>query len=250
MEIKSDALCAALTALSLALPAGGWALTQTPSARSARPGIQSPFILDPGHGGEDLGAVVGGKREKDIALAIARKVKRHLEALAGVSARLTRESDVFLPLDQRVGESLEWNGTAFISLHVNEVRTKELQGITVYAFGPDRSPGGGRRPRLAPLPPPPREQVRASAALAGSIARSLRAQGLRVGPPERASFYVLKNPGIPSVLIELGYLSNPQEAARLNDPAYQERLARALAASLQSHFAQPRLAAKAGGARR
>ena len=115
--------------------------------------------------------------------------------------------------------------------------SRKLEGITVYAFG--KSPYRETRRRRArhsvpPLPAPPKEQARASAAFAETIVRSLRSQGFKVEPPLRAGFYVLKNPTIPSVLIELGYLSNPKEGERLADPAYQDRLADALASSLQA----------------
>lgn len=195
------------------------------------------LILDPGHGGDDLGAVAGGKMEKDIALSIARKVKTRLEKLGSAPVRLTRDSDAFIPLDQRVNESRDANGLAFVSLHLNKVRRKKLHGITVYAFGKDRFHIKSRRPlhRPPPLAAPPKEVAAAGGQLAVSIVRSLRAQGLRVNPIERAAFYVLKNPSVPSVLIELGYLSNPKEAARLSDPAYQDRLAEALAVSLESY---------------
>ena len=85
------------------------------------------------------------------------------------------------------------------------------------------------------MAPPPKEVAQAGFILADSIARSLRAQGFRVNSIELASYYVLKNPSIPSILIELGYLSNPKEAAMLNNPAYQDRLAEALAVSLGSY---------------
>ncbi len=199
------------------------------------------LVLDPGHGGNDLGAVVGGHREKDIALSIAHRLKNMLEARGAGAVRMTRESDSFVPLDQRIDESLEWSGSVFVSLHLNQVRYKKLNGITVYAFGKEhfKSAARGRHQRkYAPLPPPPKEMAKASASLAAGIVDSLRREGLRVDAPAKAGFYVLKNPGIPSVLIELGYLSNPQEAARLIDPAYQDKLAAALAASLQSYIAR------------
>lgn len=185
-----------------------------------------------------MGAVVGGRREKDIALAIAHRVKEKLEAMGSAPVRLTRDSDIFIPLDQRVGNSQGQDGAAFVSLHLNQVHSKKSHGITVYAFGKDhfKTRPRFRRHKLAPLPPPPVDEAKASAALANSLVYSMRAQGFRVDPPARAGFYVLKNPTIPSVLIELGYLSNPQEAARLNDPSYQDRLAEAVAVSLQSYF--------------
>lgn len=193
------------------------------------------FVLDPGHGGEDLGAVVAGRREKDIALAIARKLKERLEKRTGIPARLTRDSDTFIPLDARVKDCRE--GVGFVSLHLNQVRSKKLEGITVYAFGKSPYKSYKRRRakhRVPPLAAPTKEQAEASREFAGSIVRSLRAQGFKVEPPVRAGFYVLKNPDVPSVLIELGYLSNPDEAARLSDPAYQDKLADALATSLQN----------------
>jgi N-acetylmuramoyl-L-alanine amidase len=239
---NSKAFSSALLALACALPAPGWSLL--PGARAPEsapaPAARSPFIIDPGHGGEDLGAVVFGRREKDIALAIARKVSDRLQAAGSVPVRLTRDYDTFLPLNARVDEALEWRGAAFISLHLNQVRARKASGITVYAFGPQhfRRVRGRRRGHVPPLPAPPSELARRSAALADAVARSLRSSGFKVDPPATAPFYVLKNPGIPSILIELGYLSNPKEAKRLADPAYQDRLAEALCVSLQAYLAQ------------
>lgn len=199
----------------------------------------APFVIDAGHGGEDLGAVVFGRREKDLALQIALKVKQKLEARSGIPARMTRDTDLFVPLDERV-ELGNRGGLGFISLHLNQVRSKRLEGITVYAFGKSPYKNSGRKRKIhskvPPLPAPPKEQARASAAFADVITRSLRGQGFKVEPPIKAGFYVLKNPTVPSVLVELGYMSNPEESARLADPAYQDRLADALAVSLQ-HFA-------------
>ena len=200
-------------------------------------GISGPVILDPGHGGADWGATVSGVYEKDIVLAIAKKLQ---ERLGAVPVKLTRDSDVFVTLDGRVEQSLDLNGGAFVSLHVNQVRRKDLQGITIYAFGRTHRHWWNRRHRskVPPLPPPPKDEVKASLALAVSVGKTLRAEGLRVNQMDRAEYYVLKNPRIPSILIEMGYLSNPEEGARLNDPEYQDRLAAALAKSLQEYLAQ------------
>ncbi len=193
------------------------------------------LVLDPGHGGHDLGAVVRGRYEKRLTLEIAQKLKEKLEK-EGASVALTRDHDVYLPLDERV--NLGERGAAFISLHLNDVRSRRERGITVYAFGRDRRRIPRRRHRYAipPLPAPPMQQRRQSARLAAAFVGTLRSRGFRVDPPARAGFYVLKNPDVPSVLIELGYLSNPREAARLESPAYQDRLADALAASLRRYF--------------
>lgn len=220
----SNALQSAFAAKSAALAPA--AITQ----------LQHPIILDPGHGGDDLGAVVAGRQEKDIALSIARKLKNRLK----VPAQLTRDTDVFIPLDRRISESLQWNGAAFISLHLNQVKQKNLSGITVYAFGKSAYRILRRRWHHhhgpPPIPAPPREQVKDSGALARSVVRALGLAGFKVDPIARAEYYVLKNPKIPSILIELGYLSNAKEAARLSDPAYQDRLADALAKSLTEYL--------------
>ncbi len=211
-----------------------------PSWSAPRPAAAQPpqIILDPGHGGEDLGAVVSGKKEKDIALSVARRLRALLEGNGSASARLTRDSDVFLPLDERVNSSLVWGGKAFISLHVNQIRHKKMSGITVYAYGRSRSYHSDRRRKrkVPPLAPPPRAQANESAAFASVVARNLREEGLKVDPPGRAAFYVLKNPAIPSILIELGYLSNPAEAKSLQDPAYQDRLARSIASAVREYL--------------
>lgn len=193
------------------------------------------IILDAGHGGRDLGAVRHGRREKDLALAITRKLRDRLEA-EGIGVRLTREEDVYVPLDRRISDSIEWEGSAFVSLHVNQDRNTKAEGIEVYAFGARKSRRARRRRhRLPPLPAPPRAAREASADLASSIVRTLRSNGLRVDLPEKAGFYVLKNPKLPSVLVELGYLSNAREAARLGEAEYQDKLAEALAVSLREY---------------
>lgn len=217
-------------------PDAGAPQANAPAAAKAAPAAAvSPFIIDPGHGGSDFGAFVDGRREKDIALAIAKKVKERLEDGSGLPARLTRDSDVFVPLNERVDESLA--GEAFVSLHLNEARSRRRHGITVYAFGNGllRRRYRRRRRRVPPLAAPPRQEERESAALAQFMVRSLRARGFTVDAPARAHFYVLKNPAIPSILIEMGYLSNPKEAARLADPSYQDQLADAIASTLRAY---------------
>lgn len=206
-----------------------------PAAPSA--GVSGPIILDPGHGGQDWGATVGGVHEKDIVLSVAKKLQ---ERLGPIPVKLTRDSDVFVPLDGRVEQSIEWNGGAFVSLHVNQVRRKDLQGITVYAFGRTHYHWWHRRHKnkVPPLPAPPKDEVKASVALAANVAKTLRGEGFQVNQMDRAEYYVLKNPALPSILIEMGYLSTPSEAAKLTDPEYQDRLAAALAKSLQEYLAK------------
>ncbi|MBI4424575.1 MAG: N-acetylmuramoyl-L-alanine amidase [Elusimicrobia bacterium] len=200
-----------------------------------------PIILDAGHGGMDYGAMRRGHVEKELALVLARKVAERLRR-EGVPTRLTRDADEFVPLDKRIRQSVAWDGAAFVSLHLNQDRNRSAEGIEVYAFGNDRRIRRSgwrirRRKGLPNIPPPPKAARAASADLASSLVRSLRTRGLKVFKSEKAAFYVLKNPAIPSVLVELGYLSNPREAARLADPAYQDLLADAVAGSLRDYLA-------------
>lgn len=192
-------------------------------------------VIDPGHGGQDWGATVKGHKEKDIALAVALRLKERLER-RGARVELTRSADRFVELDERVRASSE--GAVFVSLHADKVRTRGVSGMAVYAFGKDVRRGLTRRTHrvLEPLPAPTPEQAKLSAELAGAMVRSLRDEGFRVDAPARAEYYVLKNPHGPSVLVELGFLSNPAEAKRLGSAAYQDRVADALAQSVDRYL--------------
>lgn len=196
-----------------------------------------PIVLDPGHGGEDLGAVNQGKYEKDLALAIALKLRRRLR----VPVVLTREDDRYVTLDRRVVDAVDSNGALFVSLHINQVKSRKLAGAVVYSYGPEKLRvwrPKRRHPLVPPMPAPPRVGAKESELLARSVVNALREQGLRA-EAAKSDYYVLKNPASPAVLIELGYMSNPDELARLSDPAHQDKLAGILARALES-FAEQR----------
>lgn len=232
MTFAAAALAAAMTAPAAAMPASA----PIPSFEG-RPSM--PVILDAGHGGDDLGAVVHGIKEKDIALAVTRLLRDKLKNVFPVM--LTREDDEYVTLDRRVVNGVDWNGAAFVSIHLNEVRSKTLSGAVVYSYGPDKNHLARRHRRhrlVPPMPAPPRVDAREGEFLAQAIEKSLREGGIRA-ERDKADYYVLKNPAQPSVLVEIGFLSNPAEAARLNDPAYQDKLASALAKAI-SGFASER----------
>lgn len=164
---------------------------------------------------------------------MAVKTRARLQEL-GIRALLTREDDSYIGLDGRISRSLATNAALFVSLHANEVRHRGPQGAAVYSYGRSRFrlPRLFRRRRLPSLPPPPLPERERSAALAQSLTSGLRGAGVPVEPASKAGYYVLKNPSLPSVLVELGYLSHPVEGPRLLEPRYQERLAAALAAGI------------------
>ncbi len=197
---------------------------------------RTPVILDPGHGGNDFGAVVKGLREKDVALAVALKLRDRIKG--DMPVVMTRDDDTFVPLDHRVVNSVDWNGAVFVSIHLNKVHDKKLAGAVVYSYGPELRRHFHRRPhhriKVPPMPAPPRVDARESEDLAASMVQTLRGDGFRV-EEAKADYYVLKNPAQPSILIEIGYLSNPDEAARLNDPAYQDKLVDAMAKAIEDY---------------
>jgi N-acetylmuramoyl-L-alanine amidase len=196
----------------------------------------TPVILDPGHGGNDFGAVVKGLMEKDIALAVGLKLRDRIKG--DMPVVMTRDNDTFVPLDHRVVESVDWNGAVFVSIHLNQVRDKKLAGAVVYSYGPELRRHWVRRPhrhiKVPPMPAPPRVDAKESEFLASSMVQTLRGDGFKV-EEAKADYYVLKNPAQPSILVEIGYLSNPEEAARLNDPAYQDKLVAAMAKAIESY---------------
>lgn len=200
----------------------------------------APVIIDPGHGGDDFGAVVPGLREKDLALAFAQKLKRRLARNEEFPVVLTRQDDRYVTLDERVVGSMDRSGSVFVSLHLNQIKGKKAQGAVIYSYGPEklRAWRSKRRlPSVPPMPAPPKGQARDSAVLARALSKSLRADGF-IAETAKSDYYVLKNPAAPSVLIELGYLNNPAEAAKLSDPDYQDRMIESLARAIEE-FAAP-----------
>ena len=204
-----------------------------------------PVVIDAGHGGADLGAVVKGVREKDIALVVALKLKARLKDLPVL---LTRVSDHYVPLDKRVIDSVDGDGAVFVSIHLNAVRGKQASGATIYSYGPepaDRHRRPRRHPGVPPLPAPPRIAATESEVLGRSMAQFLRAAGIRV-ESAKSDYYVLKNPAQPSVLVELGFLSNPGEAVKLAGAAYQNLLVECLAKAIEEYVNQRALRPETG----
>lgn len=224
----------ALLAAALALPASA----MHPSSPIPRGPDQpmTPVIIDPGHGGDDEGAIVHGLMEKDIALVFAKKLKARLSKNAGLPVVLTRDSDKYITLDERLVDTVDMNGSIFISLHLNQVRGKKSSGMVVYSYGPEKLRSWRKRshPSVPPMPAPPRGQASDSERLARMFSRTLRADGYKA-ESSKSDYYVLKNPAAPSVLIELGYLNNPIEAANLSNPAYQDKMVESLAKAIEEY---------------
>lgn len=224
----------ALLAVALAIPSS--AMHPASPLLPAPNQPMTPIILDPGHGGNDQGAVVHGLQEKDIALVFAKKLKVRLAKNKDFPVVLTRDTDRYVTLDDRLVDSVDINGSIFVSLHLNQVKGKKAAGAIVYSYGPEQRGKWRKRnhPSVPPMPAPPRGQARDSERLARTFSRNLRADGFRA-ESSKSDYYVLKNPAAPSVLIELGYLNNPDEAAKLNDSAYQDRMVESLAKAIEEY---------------
>ncbi len=200
-----------------------------PAESAAPKGPLAPIILDPGHGGIDYGGVVNGVKEKHLALDLALQVKERL-AKRALEVKLTRETDERVMLDKRVVDAVDWNGAVFVSLHFNKEKNKKANGMIVYTYGPEKRKPWRKlaHPTVRPMPAPPQGQADESARLGRAFAKALRAQGHRV-EVGKADYYVLKNPSQPSVLLELGYLTNAEDHERIKDPAYRAKIADTLA---------------------
>ena len=229
-----------------------------PQQRKARPVI----AIDPGHGGVDPGAVGINKiYEKHVTLATARRIKEMLEAEGRYRVVLTRDRDVFVRLRDRVNTAREANADLFISLHADTIPDRRVRGLSVYTLSERASDGEAallaERENKADLIAgvdltgesaevtnilidlAQRETMNMSASFAGGLVKELsRVTRLLKNTHRFAGFAVLKAPDVPSVLVEVGFLSNRQDEVALRDRAYREKLARAIVAGIDKYFSQ------------
>jgi N-acetylmuramoyl-L-alanine amidase len=270
--IARRALLALAAGIAIGLrPADAAASPTASRARSARnrpkPGPAKPkrkprtVALDPGHGGVDPGAISPrGIREKTVTLAMARELERQLNASGRYRVVLTRRKDVFVPLRERVAQARRHRAELFLSLHADALPEAALRGLSVYTLSgqaSDRQTAllAARENRddfvvglrMAKQPPvigailldlARRETNNRSLALARAIVAAAGNEVRLLPKPHRsAGFTVLSAPDIPSALIEIGCLSNPQEERLLPTRAYQRRLALALTRAIDDYFA-------------
>ena len=188
--------------------------------------------LDAGHGGYDPGASYFGISEKSLTLAIQSRVKAKLEA-EGYQVVTTRTSDTYVDLADRSRAANASESDIFVSIHINASGSSAAQGIETYYYQPYAEYPS--RINAAYHANPTRLSM--SDTLANAIQSSLiNATGAQNQGVKRQTFAVLRETTAPAVLLELGFLSNPQEAARLNTSAYQETLANAIVAGIKSYY--------------
>ena len=181
---------------------------------------QRIVVIDPGHGGRDPGAVRYGIRESDVALQISQKLLQLIEADDTIRAYTTRNSDVFVTLEDRARMANNV-GDMFVSIHINAARNTSAHGIETYYRANSHDNFRALTSRnLADL------MQRHLLANLGSNDRGVRT----------ANFAVLRYSTVPAVLLELGFLTNPQERARINTPEFQWQAARAIYAAMLEGF--------------
>ena len=257
------------TAKAPALPASA-PPAQTPSARPPSPEMVRKVerliivALDPGHGGEDPGAIgPSGLKEKDVVLAVALQLRERLNALPGMRAFLTRDADFFVPLAERVTKARRVQADLFVSIHADAFMTPAARGASVFALSQGAATSTAARwiaskenaadvvggvnvkagndvnvlrtlldmSTTAQI----KDSLRAGHEVLGQLDRVGRLHKQRV---EQAGFAVLKAPDIPSILVETAFISNPDEEAKLADPDYRLRLVEALTTGIKRYFAK------------
>jgi N-acetylmuramoyl-L-alanine amidase len=249
------------------LLAAAAALPAVAEARSKRPppkptGLPLPLVmLDPGHGGKDPGAIgVSGTYEKHVAFAAAGELRRQLTAAGRCRVELTRARDVFIPLQDRVAIAQRKGANLFVSMHADALGDPSVRGASVYTLSDTASDpqtadlarrensadrfGGPKSQNMPPavaniLSSLVRQETRmGSARVAHHLVSAMQPEiGLLNHPARHAGFMVLRAADIPSVLVEMGFMSNYKDEAALRRPEYRARVAGALRRAIEAYLA-------------
>jgi len=219
--------------------------------------------IDPGHGGEDPGAIgAAGSREKDVVLQIATRLRGKIDAQPNMRAMMTRDSDFFVPLNVRVQKARRVQADLFVSIHADAFVSPEARGASVFALS-ERGASSSAARWLANkennadliggtnmgnkdaqvsrvlLDLSTTAQINDSMQVGKAVLQEIGGiNRLHKGSVEQAGFAVLKAPDIPSILIETAFISNPEEERKLNDDAHQEQLANAILRGIKAYFAK------------
>jgi len=234
-------------------------------ADKAKPGVMRmvTVVIDAGHGGEDSGARGrGGTLEKNVTLAIAKRLKARIDLEPGMRAILTRDGDYFIPLAQRVNKARRVQADIFVSVHADAFVQPHARGSSVFALS-DRGATSTAARWLAKrenesdliggvnldIKDPVLARTLLDLSQTATINDSLKLGKAVLGQlgdintlhkqaVEQAGFAVLKAPDIPSILVETAFISNPEEEKRLKDSAYQDKMANALFLGIRRYLAQ------------
>lgn len=223
---------------------------------SSKPSPPRLLVIDPGHGGRDPGAIgISGTHEKDVTLDIARHMADVLSARPGINVKLTRDEDVFLPLEERVRISRESRADLFLSVHADSAPSKAARGLSAYTLSEKASDDFSKqladhenKADLMGGMELPEADKDVTAILFDLAARRTRntAQHVKAGfvqamghnwhllsrPMRAANFVVLRAPDVPSMLVETGFLSNPKDEEVLRQPQQRQKIAQFMAKDL------------------
>ncbi|QXP87987.1 N-acetylmuramoyl-L-alanine amidase family protein [Methylococcus capsulatus] len=240
---------------------------QAPVAKAADGPHRKRFVvaLDAGHGGKDTGALgAGGSQEKDIVLAIARKLEALLNAEPGIRPVMIRQNDEFIDLRQRMERARKEHADLFVSLHADAYNDPHAKGASVFTLSEHGATSEAARrladrenaaDRIGGVALQDKDEVLASVLLdltqnatleasdraAASILQALqKSHAIHQPGIQKAGFVVLKSPDVPSVLVETAFISNPEEELKLRSPAYQDQIAAALAEGIRSYLKRTR----------
>jgi N-acetylmuramoyl-L-alanine amidase len=260
----TQGLALSLLGTNLLMAADAWGATgaisgaasATRPAPGHKPRAPRLLMIDPGHGGHDPGAIgLTGTHEKDVTLDIARRMADALSGQPGVTVKLTRDEDVFLPLEERVKIGRDARADMFLSVHADSAPNTSARGLSVYTLSPKASDEFSKR--LADheneadlmagmdLPETDKETTsilmdlaaretrntaqHARASFVESLGRKWR---LLDSPMRAANFVVLRAPDVPSMLVETGFLSNAEDEQILRQPQQRDKIARLMARDL------------------
>lgn len=227
----------------------------TPRRHDRRPVI----VIDPGHGGEDPGAIGGsGLREKDVVLSIARETKKRLDAM-GYRTYMTRNEDIFIPLGVRVAKARQLKADVFVSIHADAFTSPSARGTGVYALSTKGATSaaarflaqtqnsadliggvqkvGNRQVDSALLDMTQTATIKDSMVLGRNVLGELgKLNKLHKGHVDQANFAVLRAPDIPSILVETAFISNPTEERLLASSSFRQKSAQAIADGVKAYL--------------
>ncbi|ERM01134.1 N-acetylmuramoyl-L-alanine amidase [Brucella intermedia 229E] len=232
---------------------------EKPVRAASQNGTARPFtiMIDPGHGGIDSGAEsLSGIKEKDLTLAFGQELRDRLAQDKNIKVLMTREDDTFLRLSERVRIARQHEADLFISIHADTINQHDIRGATVYTISDKASDSvaramaerenksdtlAGAAPEEQPevtdilLDLTRRETHTFSLSFAEKVIHSLQGQVNLINNPHRfAGFQVLRAPDVPSVLIEIGYLSNAEDEKLISNPEWRKKLADRLAIAIKA----------------
>lgn len=264
-EWQKEALPPPAHAAPAEQPPAATASAPPPPAQHSGPALQLKrmvtIVLDPGHGGEDPGAIGrGGSREKDVVLSIAKRLKARIEREPNMRVVLTRNGDFFVPLHVRVQKARQAQADLFISIHADAFVEPTARGASVFVLSEKGATstaarwlakkendadliGGvnlknhGHQLASVLLDLSTTAQIKDSMRLGRAVLTEIGGiNRLHKGVVEQAGFAVLKAPDIPSILVETAFISNPEEERKLTDGRYQEQIADAILVGAKRYF--------------